>query len=156
MKIAVVSDSHDNTEKIKNFVKEVNRLNIETIIHCGDIISPFSATLFKKANSEFIAIFGNNDGETAGLLKKFHEIKKPPIEIELYGKSFAIMHEPILIEKITGKVDYILYGHTHSLEIKQINGTTIINPGELCGYITEKSTFVILNPVTGETKIMEI
>jgi len=156
MKVAVVSDSHDNISKIDRFIEEVNHRNINTVIHCGDFISPFSLKRFKTLRGKLITVFGNNDGEIKGLLNIIPDIEKPPVKITLNGKTAIIMHEPILIEKLTGAVDFIFYGHTHKIDIRKEKGTVIVNPGELCGYLTGNSTFVILNLLSGETEIVEI
>ncbi|WP_163328475.1 metallophosphoesterase [Desulfurobacterium thermolithotrophum] len=149
MKIAVVSDSHDNLSKIEEFAKIVNSEDIDLVIHCGDFVSPFSVKLLlSKLKCDFIGVFGNNDGEVAGLLKiSGGLLEKTPIYKEIDGKRFAIMHEPFFVDSLSKSADfdYILYGHTHKLDTRVINGCQIINPGELCGYLTGKSTFVILD-----------
>jgi len=149
MKIAVVSDSHDNLEKIEKFTELVNNLDIELVIHCGDIVSPFALKLLlSKLKCDFLGVFGNNDGEIAGLIKVSGGlITKQPLYKEIDGKRFLVMHEPFFVESLAKSkdFDYILYGHTHQLSTKVLNGCQVINPGELCGYLTGKSTFVILD-----------
>ena len=55
MKIAVVSDSHDNLEKIEKFVNLVNEENVSLVINCGDFISPFSVKVFtEKLKCDFV------------------------------------------------------------------------------------------------------
>jgi len=56
----------------------------------------------------------------------------------------------------SGKFDIILSGHTHSMVTKKHKNVLIVNPGELCGYITNKSTFAIINTETMEADIIEI
>jgi hypothetical protein len=51
--------------------------------------------------------------------------------------------------------DYVFYGHLHKIDIRQ-DKKMIINPGEICGYLTGKSTFVLLNEKTNENRIIEI
>ena len=56
----------------------------------------------------------------------------------------------------SGKFDIILSGHTHSMVNKKHNDVLIVNPGELCGYLTEKPTFAIVNTETLEAEIIAI
>ena len=74
-------------------------------------------------------------------------IAKQPISREIAGERFAIMHEPLFVDSLakSGDFDYILYGHTHEVDTRVLNNCQIVNPGELCGYLTGKSTFAILD-----------
>lgn len=149
MKIALVSDSHDNLDKIKKFVKDVKERQVDLIIHLGDIISPFSAREFLKAEKKIISVFGNNDGEIKGL-SDLLDIKPFPRELEIDGKKIVLYHDPLFDENKTEPWDFLFYGHTHKKYYIKKGKTTIINPGELCGYLTSLSTYVTLdlsNPV---------
>jgi putative phosphoesterase len=42
-------------------------------------------------------------------------------------------------------VDAVLYGHTHEFVVEKINGKLLLNPGEVCGYLTNKSTYALLD-----------
>ena len=156
MKVVIVSDSHDNVEKSRQFVKLAEKMDVECVVHCGDIISPFTAEIFRSLRIPLIVVFGNNDGEVPGLLKKFPEIKKPPILVELDGKKTVVMHEPVIMEAVVGEVDYVFYGHTHEVFVDRMKGTLVVNPGELCGYLSGRSTFAILDTVTDEVVVEEI
>ena len=160
MKVAVVSDSHDNLEKIKKTVEIVNREGVELLIHCGDFVSPFAVKeLLNNLKCDFMAVFGNNDGEVVGLLKvSGGVIEKPPVSKLIDGQRFAVMHEPVFVESLakSGDFDFILYGHTHQVDTRVINGCQIVNPGELCGYLTGKSTFAILDTQNLTVEIVEV
>jgi putative phosphoesterase len=53
--------------------------------------------------------------------------------------------------------DIILSGHTHiAVNKKYDNGVLVVNPGEVCGYLTDKPTFAIVNTETLEAEIIEI
>jgi predicted phosphodiesterase len=45
---------------------------------------------------------------------------------------------------------------THEAKTYRKGKTLIINPGEVCGYLTEKSTVAILNTETLDTKIIQL
>ncbi len=160
MKIAVVSDSHDNLEKIRKMVEIVNREGVELLIHCGDFVSPFAVKeLLNLLKCDFLAVFGNNDGEVAGLLNvSGGVIEKPPISRLIDGKRFAIMHEPVFVDQLaqSGGFDFILYGHTHQVDVRVVDGCQIVNPGELCGYLTGKGTFAILDTQKITVEVVEV
>lgn len=50
----------------------------------------------------------------------------------------------------------LIYGHTHQLKIEKHKGLIVINPGECCGWLTGKSTIVILNTESLETEVIEL
>jgi putative phosphoesterase len=56
----------------------------------------------------------------------------------------------------SGKFDIILSGHTHDMVNRKQNGVLVVNPGELCGYLTNKSTFAIIDTETMTAEIIEI
>ena len=157
MKIGIISDSHDNKEKIINAVTLFNREKVDHVIHAGDIVSPFTYEEFIKLEMPLSIVFGNNDGEKIGLLRYYKNIEEPPLDLVLGGKKFLVLHSPKGLEayKFSGVYDYIIYGHTHNVDI--IEGkTTIINPGECCGWLTGRYTVAVLDLQTGKPEVFDI
>ncbi len=153
----VISDTHDNLERVKRAVEEAKKRNVRVVFHCGDIVAPFVIPLFK--DFELHGVFGNNDGEWLFMKEKAGDaIKKGPRELEVDGKKVALMHEPFLLEAIVKSqmYDYVFYGHTHKMDIRREGKTLVVNPGEACGCLTGKSTMVLLDPDTGEYEVLEI
>ncbi|MBU1627510.1 metallophosphoesterase [bacterium] len=160
MKIGILADTHDNISKTQKAVETLNKLYIPLIIHAGDIISPFTAKILSKLNGDFIAVFGNNDGDKIALkstISTFGRIENPPMILEIANLTFCIMHDHTLINSISKKpsADIIIYGHLHEPKIIT-NNCLIINPGECCGYLSGKSTIAILDPETLDVEIKEI
>jgi len=148
--IGIMSDSHDNLSAIDKAVKIFNKEDVELVIHAGDLISPFTANEFERLKSEFVAVYGNNDGEREGLQKAYQHLclLEDFKEISVEGWKFAIIHgtDPKILDAIvrSDKYDMVASGHTHEIEI--INGETLlINPGETCGYVSGKQTVVLLD-----------
>jgi uncharacterized protein len=148
--IGVMSDSHDNLDAIRKAVKIFNNKDLDLIIHAGDLISPFTAKEFQKLNPELIAVYGNNDGEREGLKSAYKDICHLDDfkEISIEGWKFAVIHgtNPAIVDSLalSCKYDVVVRGHTHKLEI--LTGETmVINPGEVCGYISEEKTIVLLD-----------
>ena len=148
MKIAVISDSHDNTDNIGKAVDISNQNDCAYLFHLGDFVAPFSALKLDGFNGTVKAVFGNCDGEIIGLKKAFNsiggEIQKPPFKLKIKNKKIVLMHEPLLIDEIvhSGEVDYIFYGHLHKIDHRKENNTHILNPGESGGWVVKPSFFI--------------
>ena len=110
-------------------------------------------------------MFGNNDGEILYLTQNLGQICEfakngHELIIELGGKRIFAAHMPkketvdALVD--SGKFDIILSGHTHNLVNRKKNGVLIVNPGELCGYLTDRATFAIIDTETMDAEIIEI
>ncbi len=147
----------------------INERDVDALIHCGDYVAPFVKLWFNKLNEsikkQFFGVFGNNDGDILYLtqnLGQICEFAKNGYEliIELGGKRIFASHMPKqeTIDALadSGKFDIILSGHTHTMVNKKHNDVLIVNPGELCGYLTNKSTFAIINTETMNAEIVEI
>lgn len=164
-----MSDSHDNRENILKAISIINDKGVDALIHCGDYIAPFVKLWFDKLNESikknFYGVFGNNDGDRLYLTQTLGQICEfakngHELIIELGGKRIFASHMPKqeTIDALadSGKFDIILSGHTHSMVNKKHNDVLIVNPGELCGYLTDKPTFAIVNTETLEAEIIEI
>ncbi|MEJ5258396.1 MAG: metallophosphoesterase [Fervidobacterium sp.] len=155
----IISDSHDNIPNVKKFIEIAKQKGVTHIFHLGDIVSPFVAPCFLIDEIEFFGIFGNNDGEKLFLMQKFqNKLHNQPYEKELHGFRIFLMHEPYaLVPAIKSQLyDFVFYGHTHQLDIRTEGKTLVINPGESCGYLTGRSTAVILRPEQKEYEILEL
>jgi uncharacterized protein len=56
----------------------------------------------------------------------------------------------------SGYFNAVVHGHSHNKSIQQKGKTLVINPGELCGYLTGKASFALLDTVKTEAQIIEI
>ncbi len=164
MKIGIMSDSHENVPMIKKAVEYFNSEKIEFLIHAGDIISPIMTAYLKDLQMEFAGVFGNNDGEKNLWQKRLSEFGSPAklserfSELVLSEKKILLIHEPYLLDAyiMSQKYDYIIYGHTHIVDLRREGKTTVINPGETCGYITGSSTVALLDTNSKKTEIIDL
>ena len=167
--IAVISDSHDHRDNILKAVSIINEKNVEALIHCGDFISPFVKKWFAKLRdsikNQFFGVFGNNDGERLYLKQLLGQLCIFPQNgnehiIELGGKRIYASHMPKkeTIDALanSGMFDIILSGHTHIMVNRKHKDVLILNPGELCGYLTDKPTFTIIDTETMVAEIIEV
>ncbi len=156
MKLGIISDTHDNQEATKKAVEFFKNREIKTLIHAGDIIAPFTAKLLK--DFEIYAVFGNNDGERF-LLSRTINIKDFQY-IEIANRRIAVYHGTL--ENITEALikseeyDVVVTGHTHRALIEKHGKTLHINPGEACGYLTNKRTIAILDLEKMSAEIFEL
>lgn len=159
MIIGIISDSHDNMNIIKKAINYLNEKRVDMVIHAGDYVAPFSVRLFKELNCPWIGIFGNCDGEKRGLtLVSENRIQEAPYELNLGGKSVYITHDISSVSEdgiILGR-DIVISGHTHQPFVTKKGNQLYINPGELCGYLTGKSTLAILDTEKMDADIVEI
>lgn len=157
MKVGVISDSHDNVKNLSFAVEYFNRNGTDYVIHCGDIISPFAADYLNRLQMPYCGIFGNNDGEWLGLTKVTDgKIVKGPLVTEIGGYKFAVFHEPSVTDNISSDVSYVLYGHTHSKDLKRRKNQTIMNPGTLGGYMAVNASFAVIDTETGEIDFIDL
>ena len=134
MLVGIVSDTHDNGDVVEQAVQTFEAEDVAAVIHCGDVVAPFSATPF-DADFDFYAVRGNNDGEwnLQNVVDGFGTYLGEMGELTLGGSEFAVYHgtsEPIVDALLNcGRYDYVLRGHTHQRVHEDRDGTVHINPG---------------------------
>ncbi|MDK1030575.1 MAG: metallophosphoesterase [Planctomycetia bacterium] len=157
MKIGVLSDTHDNLEGINAAVNEFRRRKVEVVLHAGDYVAPFALKAVLKVGVPVHGVFGNCDGEHAGLAQLMPDISPGPKHIQLGGAKICMIHDA---NKIThedlASSDIVVCGHTHMTQIETREGCLWVNPGECGGQLTGSSTVVILDIETRRTEVIEI
>ena len=63
MRIAILSDTHDNIPNLRAAVTYCNAYTVSVIIHCGDLISPFMLPVLAEFGGAAHLIYGNNAGD---------------------------------------------------------------------------------------------
>lgn len=164
MIIGLISDTHDCLPLIDEAVKRLKREKVNLVLHAGDFIAPFTASHFKDLNSKFIGVFGNNEAERDLLKKRFREIggeiRGNFAEVSADGLKIALLHghEDELLNSLINSNGYnaVIHGHTHIPKVYRVRDTIIINPGEVCGYISGEATFAIFNTTTEEVEVLSL
>jgi hypothetical protein len=136
----------------------LNSEPIELVLHAGDYSAPFVTDYYRALKAQMIGVFGNNDAEKRQLKDRFaeagHEIKGRFAEVQAGNLRIALTHgdEDNLLRSLArcGGYDVVVHGHTHEASVTEEGRTLVVNPGEICGYLTGKSTFAILD--TSERK----
>lgn len=166
MLIGIISDTHENMPVIDKAVEIFNQRQVKLVFHAGDIISPITFSHFSKLTCPLYLVYGNNDGEKKMLKEKYSQIgliQEPPLEYEIEEDNkkikFIIFHSPpdnLEQLALSGKYDYIIYGHTHKKDIRTLGKTIIINPGESGGWLFNEKNIVILNTETKEVEVVKL
>ncbi len=165
MLIGLISDTHDNLPQIEKAVNYLNAIKVDLVLHAGDYCAPFTLAKFKALNCKLIGVFGNNDGDHELLKKRFSETQNCEAhgrfaQVNIDGYKIALLHgdEPELLFALIGNQCFnaVVHGHSHNKGIEQRGKTLIINPGELCGYLTGKSTLALLDTKKNEAKIVDL
>ena len=146
MKVGVIADTHDNLDKIDKAVRFFNRKQVDFVLHAGDFIAPFAVASLKNLYCDFCGVFGNNDGERKGLAQISQEkIKEAPLSITLNNRRIILVHDINLINLASEEAKIVIFGHTHKPEISYKDSFLLINPGECAGWLTKRSSVVILD-----------
>ncbi len=159
--IGILSDSHDNRDAIRDAVRLFNRMGCRLVLHAGDFVAPFAAGELEELACPVKAVFGNCDGEKAGLSKTisaFGKIKEAPFVFQYGGRDFLLTHTHFSLDSYirSEKYDVIVYGHTHRPEIRRSGQSLIINPGETGGWVTGWKSAALLDLSTFVAEIVTL
>ncbi|MGK7345332.1 MAG: metallophosphoesterase [Candidatus Nitrospinota bacterium M3_3B_026] len=162
MRLGIISDTHDRVPAIEAAVEMFNETGVEAVLHLGDFVAPFALLPFRDLKAPFYAVYGNNDGEKAGLEKIFEDngwsLRDRPWILELKGKRIAMLHEPGPLDRFTreGGMDLIAFGHTHEPLAERRGGALVVNPGEGCGWLYGAPTAAVADLASGECEIRRL
>lgn len=165
MRIAILSDTHDNLPNFRKAIEWIKTQGIEFLIHCGDVCSP--QTLDEALTGflgDFLIVLGNADKgylwqERLDQDKSFkNRVFEDFGEIKIDGKNIAFCHFPQGARNLaeSQQYDLVFYGHTHKPWEGRIGKCRLVNPGNLAS-VYYKSTFAIYDTEADglELKILE-
>lgn len=163
MKIAIISDTHENITATRWIIDYLNTHEILTALHAGDIISPPLLNEFvEHYRGHLHFVFGNNDGEKTGLsliAEKNEHITchRNEMRLELLHRKIYMHHYSATSEDMvhSGLFDVCIGGHDHQFRVKEVNGCLFINPGSTALQEAEHS-FVVLDIATMEWEKVEV
>jgi uncharacterized protein len=163
MIIGAMADTHDRLDAVSQAIAFFNSQDVTDVLHAGDLVSPFVAPLFARLKAKLHFVWGNNEGDHDFIKVRFARIGVRPLgdfaALQLGGKRIALLHgihEEIVDSLIaSGRYDLLVRGHTHKAEIAE-GETLVVNPGEVCGYLTDHQTVALIDLQEMRGQIVEL
>jgi putative phosphoesterase len=160
MTIAILSDTHNQVERVRRVLDVLRQRGVRTVLHCGDIEESPVVELFAGFDAHFV--FGNCDHDRDALAESMESVGAKLHEnfghLEVEGKKLAFVHgdDQRLLGDLerAGCYDYLFHGHTHIRADRRSGTTRVINPGAL--YRARVKTFLLLDPATGAAETVEV
>jgi len=151
MKIAILSDSHENIKNLEKILSFCKKKKIQKIIHCGDVTtaetlkfirSSFKGKIFLSLGNadlkeEILSLKENSEG--VSIFENFGEI-------EINNLKIGFCHSPNDLNELTQKkeYDFFFFGHTHKPSLKKNKKCYLVNPGNSANLYFQP-TFAILS-----------
>lgn len=167
MKIAILSDIHDNVWSLEDALQEIEE--VDALIGCGDYCSPFViGQLAGGFSGPIHLVMGNNDGDLFRIMRVAAQYDQVHFhgelfEAELGGKFIAANHYANIARSLSqsGRYDVVCYGHNHSYQVERVGKTLSVNPGPVMGYdpVSKQnvpSTYVIYDTTEDEAARCEV
>lgn len=152
MIVGLVADTHDNIHMIDRAVERLNKERVGLVLHAGDYVSAFTAKHFEPLDAPMIGVYGNNCAEREVLGRVYAEVGAEIrgffAEVEAGGLRVALLHghrKEDVERAYGGGYDVMVRGHTHRASIGEEDGVLVVNPGEVCGYVSGRCTLAFLD-----------
>ena len=157
MRIGVLSDTHDRVPTLRAALARFQAEGIDTLVHPGDIVSPFAAKALAAFPGSVHIIYGNNDGERTGLRQVLPQIQDGPHWVQLGGRRVLVHHflDQCPPEQVA-QAGVVITGHTHVVDVRREGGKLLLNPGECCGWVYGRCTAAILDLDTLAVEVFEV
>ena len=157
MLIGVLSDTHDRLPQIDAAVELFTQRGVEAVLHAGDFIAPFAVMRLQRFAGPIHAVFGNNDGERRMLKEVLPQVQDGPQLLKLGGRRILLHHfVDWCPADLIAQADVIVTGHTHEPASRVKEGKLFLNPGECCGWLSDRSTVALLDTAGPKAEIMEL
>ncbi len=170
MKVAIISDIHNNEVNLKKVLDYCAKENIQTVICCGDLGSMDTLDFLNdNFSGETYFCFGNMDDSHLKNYDFEAEYKNTWIfrdygEAKIGNYNIAFVHYPEKAKELcsTGKYDFVFCGHTHrpwSSFAKATDGQerncVMLNPGNVAGELY-LPTFAVWNTENNNFALIKI
>ena len=164
MRIGAISDTHDNVPMIREAIRRLNALNVDLVLHAGDYVSPFTAKPYSELRAAMIGVYGNNCAEREKLREVYaavgKEIRGSFAEVEAGGRRIALLHghDETLLRSLLShdRFDVVVHGHNHQAKIGRQGNTLDVNPGEVCGYVSGRRSFAVIDVEALEAELVDL
>jgi putative phosphoesterase len=163
MKIAILSDTHDNIWKLAEVLEDAGRAGVEAALFCGDFCAPFTLKQIGEGiDGPVHVVLGNNDGDVLFLSRIANGLDNvtlhgPFAYLALDGRQIAVNHYPQIArdQALSGQYDLVCHGHDHEANVERVGDTLLVNPGEVMGRLGT-STYAVYDTETGEAELRPV
>lgn len=138
MKIALLSDSHNNWNALEKAVSKASELDCDVAFFAGDLVRPKGVEKLAGFSAPVHMILGNNEYQVEEIHRKASKTDNviyhgEVCDIEREGYRVFMHHYPGPAEKKAKEdvYDLCIHGHLHEFRNEQINDTLLVNPGAL-------------------------
>lgn len=157
MLIGVMADTHDRLPMIDAALSLFARREVAAIIHAGDSVAPFAVKRLLESDVPLHVVYGNNDGERAGLKRLLPQIQDGPLHVELGGCRILVHHfVDWCAPPDVARAEVVITGHTHEVVNRFDAGKFYLNPGECCGWVTGRCTAALLDTDGPSAEVCEL
>ena len=159
-RIGVVSDTHGHTIYAQQAVRLLESLDVQLVLHCGDIGTAEIVELFAPWPTHFV--FGNTDHDRQPLRAAIEAAGQTCHDrfgaLEIGTCRIAFLHgddtRALVDASSGGRYDLICYGHTHQAEQHRQGPTLVLNPGAL--YRANPHSFAVVTLRELEATIINV
>jgi putative phosphoesterase len=163
VRIAILSDVHDNIWKLAEVLEDARRAGVRAAIFCGDLCAPFTLKqIGEEVDGPVHAVLGNNDGDVLLLSRIANSLDNvtlhgPFAYLQLDGRKVAVNHYPPLArdQALSGQYDLVCHGHDHEANVERIGTTLLVDPGEVMGRLGQ-ATYALYDTSSGEAELREV
>lgn len=159
MKIAVLSDIHNDKKNLSSILDKIHQQNLEMIFALGDYVSFNIFKHLAQISLPLVAVFGNMDKEQEKIESWVKQegrditLRREMNRVKVDKRNIALTHFPEIAEKLlkSGMYDAVFFGHTHRAEQRFDEKTLVANPGAV-----KDGSFGVYDSETNEFKIVNV
>lgn len=138
MRLGIISDTHGAIENTRRAVRMLESLEVDRVLHCGDIGSVEIIELLRPWPTDFV--FGNCDYDRPALRQAMeeqssHQCHEAFASLNFENVPIALLHsdDRSCFEKTISGDEYrlVCYGHTHKAALERVGETLVLNPGAI-------------------------
>lgn len=165
MKLAVISDIHENFHNLILALEEMKKHDVEQILCLGDLMNTGIAKVLASQEIPVYMVWGNNDGEKVEItLASQREGSALTVSLNTYDilelgekKIFISHYDDLAVPMAKSKeFDAVFYGHNHIQSKEKVGHCWVVNPGEIAANKTKIASMAIYNTQKNTIEIVEL
>jgi len=158
MRIAVVSDTHNNLANVQRIVELLNAADVARVVHTGDITQAKTLEVLARLEAPLVGVYGNNDERETLAPAAAHyamQLVDGALSFEAASRRIGVIHDPYHIDDaLVAEHDLVLHGHNHRLVLERRGRALLFNPGECAGMLAGYNAIGIVDLVKLEVELL--